>query len=85
MLNSQYLIEIAKQEIECQGNDLIESYGNPNARNFDGIHLRGKQAVPYMTRSFIKMLTDLYPHLKILGCLNLQKLPLMPQIQLLQV
>ena len=57
-------IEIVTQEIECQGEDLIQSYGNPNDKQFDGIHLRGPQAIPYMTRSFIKMVVKSFPDLK---------------------
>ena len=57
-------IEITKQDIECQGNDLVQSYGNPNNKNFDGIHLRGPQAIPYMTRSFVNMLVNSFPQLK---------------------
>ena len=32
--------------------------------NFDGIHLRGKFAVQHMTRTFINMIINIFPHLK---------------------
>ena len=57
-------IVVAKQELECDDKSLLESYGHRNQYNFDGIHMRGRMAVQHMTRSFIKMLTTLYPHLK---------------------
>ena len=56
-------IAITKMDIECEGNNFYESYGNPNSSSFDGIHLRGSQKVPYMTRSFVKMITKTFPYL----------------------
>ena len=57
-------IVVAKMDIECEGADMAQSYGTPGSRGFDGIHLRGPQAVQYMTRSFVKMLTNTFPELK---------------------
>ena len=57
-------IVVAKMDIECEGADMAQSYGTPGSPGFDGIHLRGPQAVPYMTRAFVKMLTDNFPLLK---------------------
>ena len=56
-------IVIAKQDLECEGITRIQSYGNSDHNNYDGIHLRGPDALPFMTRSFIKMLTNTFPHL----------------------
>ena len=57
-------IVIAKQELENEPNMKIEAYGDSSQLNYDGIHMRGKSSVQIMTRTFVKMLTDLYPHLK---------------------
>ena len=57
-------IAVAKQQLNCDSKSLVESYGHPDQRNWHGIHLRGRMAVQHMTRSFVNMLVDLYPHLK---------------------
>ena len=57
-------IVVTKMDIECEGADFAQSFGTPGSRGFDGVHLRGPQAVPYMTRSLVKMLTSTFPHLK---------------------
>ena len=57
-------IVIAKQKIEDEANMKIEAFGDTRQPNYDGIHMRGGNAVPFMTRSFIKMLTDIYPDMK---------------------
>ena len=50
--------------MECEGQQRLDRYGIPGVNNADGIHLRGKYAIGDMTRTFIYMLTDVYPHLK---------------------
>ena len=57
-------IVIAKQDLECDGLLRVQRYGNPTYHNYDGVHMRGKMAVQHMTRSFIQMLTNIFPHLK---------------------
>ena len=61
---------ITKLDIECEGEDMLKSYGDPKSQNFDGIHMRGSQAIPHMTRSFVKMLTKTFPHLNPTNKLN---------------
>ena len=57
-------IVVTKMDVECEGADMFQSYGTPGSTGFDGIHLRGPQAVQYMTRAFVKMLTNNFPLLK---------------------
>lgn len=49
--------------MECDGQLRIDRYGVPGSNNDDGIYLRGKMAIGEMTRTFIKMLVNVYPHL----------------------
>ena len=57
-------IVVSRQKLTCDGYLKIQRYGNPSFQNYDGIHLNWKLAVQHMTKSFIDMMVDIFPHLK---------------------
>ena len=56
-------IVIAKQDLECEGWLRVQRFGNINQNNYDGIHMRGPLATQHMTKTFVRMLCRIYPHL----------------------
>ena len=57
-------ISISYQPLECQGALRVSRYGSPSAKNYDGVHLRGKLAVQHYTGSMINVLSDAIPNIK---------------------
>ena len=51
--------------LECEGDLRLSRYGLPSAKDYDGIHLRGKMAVQHYTGSLINVLLDNLPELKL--------------------
>ena len=57
-------IVISSLDLHCDGELRYQRYGDINQGSYDGIHMRGPMAVQHMTKKFIKMITDIYPHLR---------------------
>ena len=57
-------IVISSLDLHCDGELRYQRYGDMNQGNYDGVHLRGPLAGQHMTMKFIKMITDIYPHLR---------------------
>ena len=57
-------IAISRQDLDCDGDSRFRVYGDPFYNNYDGVHMRGKLAIQLMTRTFINMMTKIFPHLK---------------------
>ena len=55
---------LGKQQLESNTEQIIQRFGDPDERNFDGIYLKGKQAVQHYTRSFLNVLLDSLPNSK---------------------
>ena len=53
---------ISYQPLECEGALRVSRYGSPSAKNYDGVHLRGKLAVQHYTGSMINVLSDAMPN-----------------------
>ena len=56
-------IVVAQQHLEFEGNLRIQRFGLPSAKNYDGIHMRGKMAVQHYTGSLINILLNNLPNL----------------------
>ena len=56
---------VSKQDLGCDGKLRVQRFGDPfYSNNYDGVHMRGAFAIQHMTRSFINMMIDIFPHLK---------------------
>ena len=56
-------VVISHQQLECEGELRTQRYGSRNNPSYDGIHLRGQLGTQHMTKTFIQMLVQIYPHL----------------------
>ena len=56
-------ISISYQPLECHDALRALRYGQPTARNYDGVHLRGNLAVQHYTGSIVNVLIDTLPNL----------------------
>ena len=56
-------ISITNQPLECQGDLRVARYGYPTSRNYDGVHMRGKQAVQHYTGSIVNVLLETLPNI----------------------
>ena len=60
-------IQIADQNLDCQGPLRRERFGNPgqvgrDRKPWDGIHMRGAFAAQHYTNSLVRIISDLSPH-----------------------
>ena len=58
-------IVITEQHLECDGDLKNARFGLQSAKDYDGIHMRGKLAVQHYTGSVINVLLDNLPELKV--------------------
>ena len=56
-------IVISRQDLECDGDLRVQRYGDSFHNNYDGVPMKGKFAIQHMTRTFINMMTKIFPHL----------------------
>ena len=56
-------ISICYQPLDCDGALRVSRYGSPTARNYDGVHMRGKLAVQHYTGSIVNVLLDDMPNI----------------------
>ena len=54
---------IGKQDLECDGELRVHRYGSRYNQSFDGIHMRGSFAQQHMTKTFVNMMVNIFPHL----------------------
>ena len=60
-------IQIADQNLDCQGPLRRKRFGNPgqvgrDGKLWDGIHMRGAVAAQHYTNSLVRIISDLSPH-----------------------